>query len=450
MNKLQRLSRFLSTSVGLLTLCAILVLLGPVPAGAQLAGSTKVVSTLPPPPAFAIASRMAAAGDFAGAAKKLQDVVTSASYRNTPYCPEAIYSIAHLYEDDLHDDSDAITQLNLLFNNYSNVPYDYPHKSVVAAERQALGIKIDDENRAASVKGPSDWGDIGSIKDAVLASGYIVVNFFVDLTGNQNYSYSIALLLISVIVRLLLWPLSMKQYKSMKEMQRLQPVLKELQAKYKNDKQTLQTKQLELYKQNNVNPAASCLPMLMQFPFFIYMYHAVWLYQYRFSHGTFLWICPQVHRLAPSIFGANLADQDIVLLGLYSVSMYVTQRMMPATDPAQAEMQRSSALMSSVLFFFLFQNYHFPSAFVLYWFFSNIVSTIVQVFVMRRSSFMNLPSLVHEPISDGDSSENPQLASGPTVLEVSPQTSTGSTNGVKPGTAKGIIAPKVHPKKKRR
>jgi YidC/Oxa1 family membrane protein insertase len=385
-------------------------------------------------------------------------------YRNTPYAPEAMYSIAHLYEnkertdlaahradDAQSDEFNAINQLNLLFNNYTNVPYTYPHKAVVAAERTALGLRIDRENHAAAMKGPSDWTSLGSIKDAILASGYIVVDFFVRLTGGKNYSYWVALLLISVIVRLILWPLSVKQYKSMKEMQRIQPLVKDLQTKYKNDKQTLQAKQLELYKEHNVNPAASCLPMLMQFPFFIYMYHAVWLYQYRFSLGTFLWICPSIHRLAPTIFGANLADQDIVLLGLYSVSMYVTQRLMPATDPSQAEMQRTSALMSSVLFFFLFQTYHFPSAFVLYWFFSNIVSSVVQLFVMRNSGFMTAPALVAEPISDGDSTElKPRTVSGKFVDEASANASGASNNGATPGAARGMIAPKVHPKKKRR
>jgi YidC/Oxa1 family membrane protein insertase len=446
MNKFQKLFGFRSLLIAVLALVNFSTMLGLRPAQAQLAGSTAVKSTLPIPPAFVIAKRMAAAGDYAGAVKKLGDITSSASYRNTPYAPEAVYSIAHLYEDKLHDDYDAITQLNLLFNNYTNVPYDYPHKSVVAAERQALGMKIDTENRTGAVKAPTDWSSIGSIKDSVLATGYVVMAFFVNLTGGKNYSYPIALLLISVIVRLILWPLSVKQYKSMKEMQRLQPAIKELQAKYKNDKQTLQSKQLELYKEHNVNPAASCLPMLMQFPFFIYMYHAVWLYQYRFSQGTFLWICPAVHKLAPSIFGANLADQDIVLLFLYSVSMYVTQRMMPATDPSQAEMQKSSALMSSVLFFFLFQNYHFPSAFVLYWFFSNIVTTIVQKFVMRRSSFMNLPPLP-EPPSDGDSTElNQRNGSGKMIADANTSTSNGAT----PGTARGMIAPRTHPKKKRR
>jgi YidC/Oxa1 family membrane protein insertase len=422
------------------------------PALAQLAGTNKVVSPLPPPPAWAIGSRYAAAGDYTDAIKKLSDITSSASYRNTPYAPEAIYSIAHLYEDKLHDDNDAITQFNTLFNNYSSSAIAFPHKAVVGPEREALGVRIDHENRVAALKGPSDWSSIGSIKDAILASGYAVVNFFVEMTGGKNYSYWLALLLISVIVRLLLWPLSLRQYKSMKEMQRIAPLVKDLQAKYKNDKATLQQKQLELYKEHGVNPAAGCVPMLLQFPVFIWMYHAVWLYQYRFSHGTFLWICPKVHLLWPAVFGANLSDQDIPLLALYSVSMYVTQRMMPATDPSQAEMQRSSALMSSVLFFVLFQNYHFPSAFVLYWFFSNVVTTVVQKFVMRSSNFM-LPALpIPGQPTDGDSTEG-SIRNGSGALEADggeSESAAGSTRQTSPGTARGVIAPKTHPKKKRR
>ncbi len=421
---------------------------------AQLAGTVVTTSTLPPPPAFAIARRMAAWKDYQGAIKKLGDVPSSATYKHTPYAPEAIYSVAHLYEDNLKDDIDAITSLNTLVNNYSLT--DYPHRNVVPAERLALSKRIDTENAAAASRGVvwASGNPIYDIWEAILSTGYLVIHYAVNLTGAKSWSYWFALLLISVIVRLLLTPLTLKQYKSMRETQRITPLVKELQAKYKNDKVTLNQKTMELYKEHNVNPAAGCLPMLLQFPVFIYMYHAVWLYQYHFSNGTFAWINPTTHRLFPAIIGANLADQDIILLGLYSISMYVTQRMMPAADPAQAEMQKSTALMSSVFFFIFFQNYHFPSAFVLYWLISNVLSTLTQLYFMKQGL---IPPRGTMPIlpSDGDNStgsgaNGSSNGFGKIVMEA-PQSGSPMLNGNGTGgAAKGVIAPKVHPKKKRR
>jgi YidC/Oxa1 family membrane protein insertase len=432
----------------------VLLAFSPIAARAQFAGSMNVTSTLPPPPAWVIAQRMANAGDWVGALKKLSDIPASASYRGTNYVPEAIYSIAHIDEDHLGDDNSAINQLNTLFNNYQTPQYVYPHKSVIAAEREALGKKIDAENRADALSLPTDWGSIPSIWAAIMRTGYLVIDYAVRLTGSKKWSYPLALFLIALVMRLAMWPLTIKQYKSMKEMQRIAPMVKELKAKYANDSQTFATKQMELYKEHNVNPAAGCAPMLMQLPVFYYMYHAVWLYQYQFSHGNFLWINPTFHKLLPMVFGANLSDQDLLLLFLYSVSMYVTQRMMPVADPTMADQMKTQALMSAGLFFFIFQNYHFPSAFVLYWLFSNVVSSSVQLYSMRSGNYM-MPATAKigpEP-ADGDpdllgsngNGGNGAFGNGTVVRGTVVEPSNGRI-----GTAKGIIGPKVHPKKKKR
>ncbi len=471
-------SRFLlrgSVAAALLTLSAFLLLAHPSSAGAQLAGSMDIKSALPPPPAAAIAARYASIGDYAAAVKKLGDITSSATYKNTPYAAEAFYSIAHLQEDKIHNNNDAMTSMNALVNNFGHASFTYPHQSVAVAERDALGQRIDAQNHAAALRGPANWGSIPSVFAALLATGYAIVDFFVRLTGSHNYSYWFALLLISVIIRLLLYPLSIKQYKGMKEMQRVQPLMKELQAKYKNDRVTLQAKQMELYKEHQINPAAGCLPMLAQLPIFYFMYNAVRLYQYKFNHGTFLWINPISHRLAPTFLGANLSDQDIVLLALYAGSMYVTQRMMPVSDPQQAEMQKSTALMSAVLFFVLFQNYHFPSAFVLYWLFSNVVSTIVQLIVMRQSGYG--PSSNAAPVVAGGGGTGalgrliaaaPGNGAGAEIVQGQLMDGASTGNGASNGGAvsgvgsrkaltngsgaetQGTIAAKVHPKKKRR
>lgn len=412
---------------------------------ASMPGSSGVLSTqLPPPPAMAIADRLYKAGRFADAVKKLGDITSSASYKNTPYAPEAVYRMARIYRDNLHDDNNAITQYNALANNYPALTY--PHRSAAMAEREDLGKRIDSINS----KEPY----------------YKFIDWFVGLTGHKPYSYWIALLLISVVVRLVLTPLTLKQYRSMREMQRLQPLLKELQAKYKGDKQVLGQKTLELYKEHGANPASSCLPMLFQLPIFWAMYHAVWMYQYRFAGGTFAWIGTDLSHHYPQYLASNLSQQDIPLLLLYSVSMYLTQRMMPAADPSQAEMQRTSALMTSVFFFILFQNYHFPSAFVLYWLISNILGTATQLYFMRQGI---VPMQGQKPqlAADGDKAAVPLTGSSRRML-ASATGSNGAANGstsndatagadiknrgtgARQPSAKGVISPKVHPKKRRR
>ena len=153
------------------------------------------------------------------------------------------------------------------------------------------------------------------------------------------------------------------------------------------------------------------MPLLLQLPIFYAMYHAVWLYQYHFTHGTFLWITPYFSHLLPGIIAPNLSEQDTILLFLYTVSMYVTQRMMPATDPSQAEVQKTTALFTSVFFFMFFQNQNFPSAFVLYWLISNILSTCTQLYFMRQGN-VPPPGVLPTFPSDGDGAKNGALANG--------------------------------------
>jgi YidC/Oxa1 family membrane protein insertase len=229
----------------------------------------------------------------------------------------------------------------------------------------------------------------------------------------------------------------------MREMQRLSPYLKELQAKYKDNKEVLGPKTMELYKEHGVNPAAGCVPLILQLPIFYFMYQCVFAYQYHFTAGTFLWICGPMHARFPDLVGANLSQPDLVLLFLYSVSMYVTQRMMPQTDPNQAEMQKTTALMTSVFFFMFFQQYHYPSAFVLYWLISNLLSTVTQLYFMRRGNTTPPGAVIKLP-SDGSRDGNGVVESN--------GNSNGSARSMRSvqGTARGVIAPKIYPKKKRR
>jgi YidC/Oxa1 family membrane protein insertase len=97
------------------------------------------------------------------------------------------------------------------------------------------------------------------------------ISFFYDLTK----SYGMAIVLLTIAVRLVLFPLTAKQAKSMQAMQRVQPELKRLQTKYKNDRQKLNEEMMKFYKENNINPLAGCLPLLLQMPLFIVLYNVI-------------------------------------------------------------------------------------------------------------------------------------------------------------------------------
>ncbi|HPE65480.1 MAG TPA: YidC/Oxa1 family membrane protein insertase, partial [Synergistales bacterium] len=109
-----------------------------------------------------------------------------------------------------------------------------------------------------------------------------------ELVHGFTGSWGLAIIVLTLIVRLLLHPLTKKQMTSMQKMQKLQPRIKMLQEKFKDDKESLNREMMALYKENKVNPAAGCLPLLVQLPVFILLYQV--LTNYDFSGVSFLWI----------------------------------------------------------------------------------------------------------------------------------------------------------------
>ncbi len=207
---------------------------------------------------------------------------------------------------------------------------------------------------------------------------YKIIGSLVALTGSTPaFSYGLALILIAVLVKIIVLPLTKKQYAGMREMQRMQPLMVSLKQKYKG--QELSAKTMELYKEHGVNPFASCLPTLVQIPFLIGVYTAIREYEIAFGKGHFLWIGSGIAEGSPVFMGApiiakNLAHPDLLLLILYMVTQYITMRMTPSADPAQEQQQKTMALMTSGLFFWMFLSYKWSSAFVLYWFVLNLLT----------------------------------------------------------------------------
>ena len=163
---------------------------------------------------------------------------------------------------------------------------------------------------------------------------YKLIDGLVNMTGHQRgFSYWFALLLIAFIVKGVTLPLTLKMYKSQREMQRLQPAIKAMQERYKGDQAELQKKTMEFYKEHGVNPFSSCLPMLIQLPFMIWIYNTIKLYEFHFSLGTFLWVNPRTAMFRPDWIAANLGQFDLAMLIIYTASMYLTMKLTPATNP---------------------------------------------------------------------------------------------------------------------
>ncbi len=202
------------------------------------------------------------------------------------------------------------------------------------------------------------------------------LHFFQTYTGN----YGLDIILLTLVIKLLLWPLTQKSFVSMKRMQKLQPQMQRLKDKFGDDKQRLNKEMMDLYKRNKVNPFGSCLPMLLQFPFFIGFYNAL-LTPIELRHASFLWIKdlsrPDWESLPFSAFGYDVGIPVLVLL--MGASMFIQQWMSPAVgDPNQRRMMMLMPLIFTVIFV------SFPSGLTIYWFVNNILSIAQQYLINRK------------------------------------------------------------------
>ncbi|MEZ5553751.1 MAG: membrane protein insertase YidC [Pseudomonadales bacterium] len=194
---------------------------------------------------------------------------------------------------------------------------------------------------------------------------FYVLDWFHGFAGN----WGVAIILLTVLVKAILYPLSAASYRSMANMRRVAPQMKRLQERFADDRQKLSTEMMALYKKEQVNPLGGCLPMLLPMPIFIALYwvlfESVELRQAPFA----LWI-------------NDLAAMDpyFVLPLLMGASMYVTQMLSPAVgDPMQVRMMKLMPVMFTVLFLF------FPAGLVLYWLVNNVLSVAQQWYVIRQT-----------------------------------------------------------------
>ncbi|MDP3030348.1 MAG: membrane protein insertase YidC [Deltaproteobacteria bacterium] len=206
----------------------------------------------------------------------------------------------------------------------------------------------------------------------------LTLNFFDRFTHN----YGIAIILLTVLIKIIFWPLTHKSYHSMKEMQKLQPKMAKIREKYKNDKQKMNEELMGLYKTYKINPLGGCLPMVLQIPVFFALYKLL-LNAIELRHAPFaLWIndLSAPDRL-PVGFDIPYVGGLPVLTIFMGASMFIQQKMTPTTgDPVQAKIM----LLLPVIFTFLFVN--FAAGLVLYWLVNNILSIGQQYYINKKTA----------------------------------------------------------------
>ena len=208
---------------------------------------------------------------------------------------------------------------------------------------------------------------------------YRSVDSVVQLFGNQPHlSYGLTILFLAIVTRIIMQPLTRKQYESMKGMQVIAPEMKKIQDKYKgNTDQQAQMKMVkeiqDLQRLHGVSPMLGCGLGLLQIPFFFYIVSPAMRHyeaKMELAGASFLWI-------------NSLARPDIPLLVLYGITMFVSFRLssLPPTDDTQRQQQRMMMFMMPIFPFFLL---HYPSAFAFYWMIFNLTSTLLQYRMMKQ------------------------------------------------------------------
>lgn len=207
-----------------------------------------------------------------------------------------------------------------------------------------------------------------------------LMNFIHDYIPN----YGIAIIILTIIVKIILWPLGNKSYKSMNDMKKLAPLMKEIRDKYKDDKKKMNQETMALYKTYKINPMGGCLPMILQIPVFFALYRMLYeAIELRHAH-FFLWIndLSAPDRLFNFDIYIPLMQPPYgipVLTLIMGASMFLQQKMAPApADPAQAKLMT----FMPILFTFIFIN--FSSGLVLYWLVNNLLSMGQQYYVSKK------------------------------------------------------------------
>lgn len=216
-----------------------------------------------------------------------------------------------------------------------------------------------------------------AIKDFIMYG----LQFLYGITGDYGW----AIILLTVVIRLALTPLTVKQTRSMYEMQRIQPKIKELQKKYKDDKEKLQEETLKFYQENKVNPFGGCLPIILQMPILLALFQVLQNEFPEYIAGLptaaaqeaakqFWIILPDLTASPAEVFSSSgwvTAIPYLTLVALFGLSIWLPQQLMPGE-----KQQKTTAMIMGVMF--LYFGWNVPAGVLLYWVTSSLLGIVQQ------------------------------------------------------------------------
>ena len=270
----------------------------------------------------------------------------------------------------------SLTSINMSKDSNNMVSLDLKRtKSIIPPDKNEPGLFS-----YALFIGPKDYALLKkqgiSLEEAIEFDSFIpglkwlsiALLFFIKFLYQYCINYGVAIIILTILIKLIFWPLGNISYRSMKEMQKLQPKIDELKEKYKNDKNKIGQETMALYRSHKVNPMSGCLPILIQIPVFIGLYNTL-LYAIELRHSPFFWWIQDLsakdpYYITPIIMGAT---------------QLIQQKMTPTVgDPMQAKIM----LLMPIVFTFIFLN--FPAGLVIYWLLNNVLSIGQQYYINKK------------------------------------------------------------------
>ncbi len=289
-----------------------------------------------------------------------------------------------------------------------------------------------------------------SVWDGIREGMGWVLSFFYGIVPNAGF----AIIMLTIVVRLILFPLTAKQAKSMIAMQRAQPEMKKLQAKYKNDKQKLNEELMKFYKENQINPLGGCLPLLAQMPIFFALYQTLREIQHFIPTNSSMYydICSGANCKVVNLdfFGMNLTQTAgsapkgfwnalpyFVLVGLVVITAFLQQKQtMRNQTQTNPQMQIIGKVMPVI---FGFISINIPAGVVLYFFTSNLWQIGQQEVVFRT-----IGTAAGPPTKKGGAAKSPPVIEAKSS-EPAPPASTGGVKGLFKSLAPGSAAAEDSP-----
>ena len=195
------------------------------------------------------------------------------------------------------------------------------------------------------------------------------LTFLLNTTDKYVGNFGVSIIIVTILIKIMLLPLTLKQDKSMKEMKKLQPEIEKIKEKYANDKQMLNIKTMELYKEHKVNPLGGCLPLLLQLPILFALF-GVLRNGIIPKDSSFLWL------------KLSVPDQFYILPVLNGAVSFLQQKLMGSAD-SNPQMKNMMYIFPIMMIMFSFKM---PSGLQLYWLTSSILAVVQQYFIMKKGA----------------------------------------------------------------